>query len=370
MVAAVSSLEKEGNRGSSIAGYTKSLKGWWLFNDIEVTKPVRLSRDEGLYDNERVPSHPELQTILDHADLQKRACCALMAFSGFRPQVLGNRDANDGLKISDFPEMVIKDGTEVEFLKVPTVIVVRRTVSKAGHQYVSFLPEQGCTYIKQYLEWRMRVLHEQLAPASPVITANPTNRAFVGRFIRVNNIGDAIREAIRAAGFRWRPYVLRRYFDTRMMGAEQDGVIIRDYRVFWMGHTGDIEHVYTLNKGQLPEDLLEGMRQAYARAAESHLATIVQPSISKDEVINTARVEALKMFGYTDEELLALGDITSLSMEKLQELVHEKSKQMLGLNGGTQKVVPVGELERWIEQGWDYKRDLPNGKAVVGLRTG
>jgi hypothetical protein len=136
-----------------------------------------------------------------------------------------------------------------------------------------------------------------------------------------------------------------------------------------MGHIGDIEHVYTLNKGQLPDDLLEGMRQAYARASEKHLATMVQPSIGKDEVVNTARVEALKMFGYTEEELLALGDVTKVTMEKLQELIHEKSKQMLGLRQGTQRVVPIGELEHWIEQGWDYKRDLPNGKAVIGLRA-
>lgn len=57
-----------------------------------------------------------------------------------------------------------------------------------------------------------------------------------------------------------------------------------------------------------------------------------------------------------------------MTMETLQELIHEKTKQMLGLNGGTQKVVPVSELETWIEKGWDYKRDLPNDKAVIGLR--
>ncbi len=57
-------------------------------------------------------------------------------------------------------------------------------------------------------------------------------------------------------------------------------------------------------------------------------------------------------------------------MERLQELIHEKSKQMLGLKQGTQKVVPIAELEQWIEQGWDYKRDLPNDKVVIGLRTG
>jgi hypothetical protein len=38
----VSRLEKDGNRSSTILGYVKSLKGWWLFNDTEVTRRVRL----------------------------------------------------------------------------------------------------------------------------------------------------------------------------------------------------------------------------------------------------------------------------------------------------------------------------------------
>jgi hypothetical protein len=38
------------------------------------------------------------------------------------------------------------------------------------------------------------------------------------------------------------------------------------------------------------------------------------------------------------------------------------------LKQGTQKVVPIGELEEWIEQGWDCKRDLPDQKVVIGLR--
>ncbi|MGD0638681.1 MAG: site-specific integrase [Nitrososphaerales archaeon] len=365
----VSRLEKEGNRSSSIAGYVKTLKGWWLFNDLEVTRRVRLSRYVGLYDNERVPTHQELHSIFEHADLQKKVCCALMAFSGVRPGVIGNMYGDDGLRVQDLPEMTVAGDGTVSFARTPAMVMVRRTLSKMGKQYITFLPEQGCGYVKQYIEWRVQVRKEKVEASSPLVTANPANPWHIGKFVRVTNIGDDVRHAIRAAGFKWRPYVLRRY-DTRMMGAEQEGQVIKDYRVFWMGHIGDIEHVYTLNKGQLPEDLLDGMRQAYARASQKHLLTVVQASISKDEVVSTARVEALKMFGYTDEELSVLGDVTQLSMEKLQQLIHEKSKLMLGLKQGTQKVVPTAELERWIEQGWDYKRDLPNDRAVIGLREG
>jgi hypothetical protein len=293
-----------------------------------------------------------------------------MAFSGVRPGVLGTVYGEDGLRPSDLPEMRVETDGTVEFAKMPTMVVVRRTLSKMGRRYITFLPEQGCGYIKQYIEWRVRVLKEKVGPASPIITVNPSNPWHISKFTRTTNIGDAIRHVGRAAGFGWRPYILRRFFDTRMMGAEQEGLVIKDYRVFWMGNIGDIEHVYTLNKGQLPEDILDGMRQAYARASQKHLLTVVQAGISKDEVVNTARVEALKMFGYSDEELAALGNVTQLSMEQLQDLIHQKSKLMLGLKQGTQKVVPIEELERWIEQGWDYKRDLPNGRVVIGLREG
>ena len=90
---------------------------------------MRLARDTGVYDNERIPSHQELHSILEHADLQKKVCSALMAFSGVRPGVLGNRDANDGLRGPDLPEMVVSEAGDpkVEFSKVPTAVVVRRT---------------------------------------------------------------------------------------------------------------------------------------------------------------------------------------------------------------------------------------------------
>jgi integrase len=367
LVTVVSRLEKEGNRGSSIAGYVKSLKSWWLFNDVEVTKPVRLSRDEGLYDNERVPSSAELQLILDHADLQKRAACAIMAFAGVRPQVLGNRDADDGLRVSDLPEMTIKDGDEVEFPKVPTLVVVRKTLSKTRHQYLTFLPEQGCNHVRQYLRWRMRAMKEKLSPSSPIITANPTNRPYLGRFIRTTNISDEVRTAIRKAGFKWRPYVLRRYFDTRMMGAEQDGVIIRDCRAFWMGHSGDVEHTYTLNKGQLPQDLMEGMREAFARASEKYLVTSRRETISQETVLATINHKFLELAGYTDEEISNMQDLSKLSVDEMKQLLRAKDRDRLGLNGNKQKVVPMSEVKRMVEDGWEFVSGLPGEECVVRL---
>jgi hypothetical protein len=46
---------------------------------------------------------------------------------------------------------------------------VRRELSKAGHQYFSFLSKEACGYLKDYLEARIRE-GEQVNPDSAVIT--------------------------------------------------------------------------------------------------------------------------------------------------------------------------------------------------------
>jgi len=44
----------------------------------------------------------------------------------------------------------------VEFEVIPTLVVVRRELSKASHQYLTFQGEEGCGYFKDYQETRMR----------------------------------------------------------------------------------------------------------------------------------------------------------------------------------------------------------------------
>jgi hypothetical protein len=107
------------------------------------------------------------------------------------------------------------------------LIRVRKPLSKANHQYFTFLCEEGCRYIKEYLENRMHK-GEKLTADSAIITAKYAKK----QFIRSSRISDKIRAGIRAADFPWRPYVLRCYFETQMMIAESKGLIIRDYRAY------------------------------------------------------------------------------------------------------------------------------------------
>lgn len=361
----VTYFEQKASSGTNIRLYVAALKAWWAFNEIVPSRKIIIvgAHDYTRYENETVPTQAELTRILDSADIRGKVGVALPAFSGLRMEVLGDFVGKDGLKIKDLPDMDILDG-RVEFSKIPAEVIIRKNLSKAGHQYSSLLPAQGCEYLRQYLELRIRE-GEQITPESPIITAQGANRWKVRNHITSVNIGDMIRKAIRAAGFQWRPYVLRRYFDTRLMVAESEKLLIRDWRVFWMGHKGDIEHVYTLNKGRLPEDILEKMRQSFAKASR-YLVTNGGEK-STDKVLETFNSQFLTIAGYSKDEIEKLGNLGDLSIEEIQRLLKNKSMEMLGLNGNRQKVVAVSEVKGWLSQGWEFISHLSSEEAIIKL---
>jgi hypothetical protein len=235
-----------------------------------------------------------------------------MAHSGLRPEVLGSYRGNDGLRVRDLPDLEVGK-TEVSIKSIPARIIVRRELSKARHQYLTFLGEEGCRYLKEYLDERLRS-GATLRPESDVIS--PTK--FGKEFVRANNIGDMIRKVIRKAGYDWRPYVLRAYFDTQLLLAESKGKVAHDYRVFWMGHKGSMEARYTTNKGRLPAALVDDMREAYSRC-ESFLSTV--PGPSEGQVDAAVNRQFLRIAGYSDEEI---EELDLADTEKVRELARER----------------------------------------------
>ena len=120
----VRKLEKQGKAGSYIVRFKKVLHSWLAFNNVNVKLKVNIS---GEYDqptivNERIPNREELDRILRMATPRGRISIALMAFSGLRPQTLGNYEGTDGLRLNDFLEVEIKDGN-IKFDEVPTCLL-------------------------------------------------------------------------------------------------------------------------------------------------------------------------------------------------------------------------------------------------------
>jgi hypothetical protein len=357
----VSSMEKSGYAGSYIESAVKCVKSWLAYNGKEVRRKIKIkdARESPSLKDERVPTKEELKRTFLSGDKKARAASVLVAHSGLRIEVLGNYTGKDGLTIGDMPEIKIENGS-VTFERKPTVLVVRRELSKAGHQYFTFLSEEGCGYVQDYLEERLRE-GEELSPKSPVITPKLKMKPF----IRSTNIGDTIRVALRAAGFDWRPYVLRCYFDTQLMLAESKGLVLRDYRGFWMGHKGDIENRYTTNKQRLPESVVEDMRAAYARS-EEFLQTKINEETSEEKLAMALRKQWLMVAGFKQEEIDKM-DISTLNNDELQEMVRKKFLGVKTENGTKQKVVSVNEANSYLAKGWEFVAKLSNNKVVIKM---
>ena len=373
----VISREKKGNAGSYIKSTVKGVKSWLLFNGIKLPRQIKVKDADKspTLSEERIPTPDELKRIFNSGDSRERTACALVAFTGVRIGVLGNYKGNDGLRLKDIPDLKV-EGKEITFLRVPAQVNIREELSKSGKKYFTFLGQEGCMYMENYLIERIRS-GEVITPESAIITA--AKLGFRGKqHITAVNVGDLMRNAIRNAGFTWRPYVLRAYFDSRLLLAQDERLIQRDYRAFFMGHVGDIEHRYTLNKGRLSVDLIESMRSAYEKS-ERFLET-ERKGLTEDEVENKFRMQLLLMAGFTEGEIqeknllnLTSEEITKIAREKLfgmdrKDISNQIAKDKQDLREThKQKVVSIDLIEQYINNGFVVKMALGNDKAIVEL---
>jgi site-specific recombinase XerD len=355
-------VSREENRelaGSATLTYVKSVKSWLAFRGRAVSRPIKIlgtTRRPTL--KQKVPSPEQLHRIVLAATFQQRAALSLVAFSGLRLETVGDYYGRDGLRVSDIPDLEIR-GRKVSFRRKPAKVLVRAELSKAGHAYFSLIGAEGCAYIQEYLERRLAT-GERLGPASDVV--HPVS--FPKSFLRSVNVSECIKAAILKAGFDWRPYDLRHYFDTQLLLAESKGKVIRDYRVFFMGHKGDIEGQYTVNRGALPDALEEDIRKAYARC--DPLLSTVHPN---DQAAGTAETLAMwaRAFmakaGYTEKEMDAV-DPATLTPEQLKEIL-DKGFGRSAAADPRQHVIPESELPRYLADGWIAKMPVNGSKFVV-----
>ena len=70
------------------------------------------------------------------------------------------------------------------------------------------------------------------------------------------------------------------------------------YQQFWMGHSGDIEAAYTVNKHSLPEDLIEDMRKSYEKVANQLLQTRSPKGPAAEDIKRMHQESLLLLSGY------------------------------------------------------------------------
>ncbi len=390
----VSTLHQEGKAPGYIESYLISVKSWLNFNGVRLVRRIKVGNTNHTptIDDERIPTPAELLQILSYASARGRCSISFMAFAGFRPQVLGNMNGKDGLKIRDFSEIEI-EGKSVKFTKIPTRVKVRSSLSKTKNKYFTFLTSEGCDYLKAYLEKRL-AMGEELTPDSAIISIK-TGHENTGFRKHVENpsghvvtktITKEIRDAMRPR-FKWRPYVLRSYFDTQLLVAENNGKISHTYRQFFMGHKGDIEARYTTNKGRLPDAVIEDMRRTFINSeeylstrkasgedpemttirtmVESGVLDIYKPKV-RDYLISKLGIEdaeqrvAMMMgeAGLKEDEAMVTVIIGALGLTASNLASERRVKN-------TTKMVSENELPEYLNDGWKIDTPLPSGSIVI-----
>jgi uncharacterized protein YwlG (UPF0340 family) len=134
-----------------------------------------------------------------------------------------------------------------------------------------------------------------------------------------------------------------------------------------MGHKGDIENRYTTNKCKLPENVIEDMREAYKRSQE-YLQTTKIEELNEEKLNKIFKRQALLLIGLTSQEVDKM-DLSTISFKEIQEIMR---KRLLATNINDctkQKAVPINEVNKYLEQGWEYVATLPNRKVIIKRKT-
>ena len=106
-------MEREGKAGSYMVKFKHAIRNWLNFNNITASfNGIYIS---GEYENptlkdERVPNKDELSRIIRKATSRGRVAIVIMAYSGLRPESLGNYEGTDGVRLGDISSLVYQRG--------------------------------------------------------------------------------------------------------------------------------------------------------------------------------------------------------------------------------------------------------------------
>ncbi len=366
-----SALKKDGWLDTSVAKGVLMVKAYLKYRHVstDVFPPLSSTTGETIQ-NERVPTQEELGTVLDKLSLRGRVVALFMAHSGVRPQVVGSYQGESGLRLRDLPDLQL-GGKTLSFNETPFVIRVPANLSKTRTAYTTFGTSQQATALLAYMSER-RDSGEKLGPDSPVVAAQPTrgaarmrreNASFANGFLSTSVLMREIHQVLTSSlpeGVRWRPYVLRSYCSTRLMMAEGAGKMTRDLREAILGHDTGVSGRYNVGKPWGTEVLKEARAQ-YKRA-EPYLLTTVKAEEGNENATRVIRL-LLEARGLS-KEVLDKHDIGSMSDEEIVALIKTVGASP-GTEKKTQKAVPVEEVPKLLEEGWEYIAALDGSRAVL-----
>ena len=363
-------MEKDHKMGSYIAKYKHAINSFLKYHkrtkklDTEIMNEGKSSK----YNRETIPSKVDLQHLFEKSTPRGRVIISLMAFSGLRPESIGNYLGNDGIRLKDLSGLDLSDPTEPKFTDFPIKIMVRDTLnpvtrlSKNGSAYWTMAGHQTMQYVIDYLKERIKN-GENLTPDTPLITHSRhgygKNNTLKER-PDTEHIRREIRISMRRSGITQRPYVLRRYFMQTLSTAELRGFITMEWRLFLSGHSGNIQSTYVNQKEHINPELEKMVRESFTKCLKL-LETEHYESTDDKSMLYT---EVLLAAHFTEEE------ISRLNLNSLDEkdIIHMITRRLSdNLNGNTEKYVsvPESDLNGWAKRGYVFKAITQSGLCLM-----
>ena len=363
-------MEKDRKMGSYISKYKHAINSFLKYHkrtkklDTEITNEGKSSK----YNGELIPSKLDLQHLFEKSTTRGRVIISLMAFSGLRPESIGNYVGNDGIRLKDLSGLDLSDPTEPKFTDFPIKIMVRDTqnavtrLSKNGSAYWTMAGHQTMQYILDYLQERIRN-GEKLTPESPLIRHSGhgygKNNTLKER-PDTEHIRREIRTSMRRSGITQRPYVLRRYFMQTLSTAELKGFITMEWRLFLSGHSGNIQSTYVNQKEHINPELEKMVKESFVKCLKL-LETEHYESVDDKTMLYTA----LLMTAHFTEEEISRMNLNSLSEIDIIDLIKKRLSD--NLNGNSEKYVsvPESDLNDWAKRGYVFKAITQSGLCLM-----
>jgi integrase len=213
--------------------------------------------------------------------------------------------------------------------------------------YYTFLQQEGANALRQYLDWRMQT---EGTLNDPDYIFKPSRKFAKNPRTEPDRVLGLVKTAAKNTGLdpkRVWTHALRKSF-RKVLNATPE--LDEDTKYALMGHRlpGSRENYFDSHD-------IDEIAEKYMKASFDS---------AEDESVAKMNRRFLLMAGYSDLEIEEFGDLAALSEQQMQDLIQKKS-QSKAPNVVRQKVVPMRKVKKWIEQGWEYVTQLPNGDAIV-----
>jgi len=336
--------------GGTVANYVSAIKSRMQYDSIPFTRNIKIPNrtHHPTVENEVIPTKDQILSFIMNGKHATQVIIALIAFTGFRFKVIAD------LRIKDFPEMRITEDNKIIFEKMPTRIKVRKELSKNGKAYQTFLIETGCMIIKNSLELRM-TKGEKLDNDSLLVPTECKNTTVRQRAKAISRRLTTVFEKVEYGS---RPYSLKNFFATALLnsGLEQN------LQTFYMGHTGPVQNVYSVQRQQ-PTEQIEKMRTVFKEKIQPNL--IPQEGNADATVKREFKKFAKEAFGIdvsdnasTDETIAEIAEIYKAGKDDV-------SRREISTNPFKQKSISENEIDQYLEDDWEIAHVLPSGRIIV-----